>query len=233
MFNCNCTLRIVSLLELLMCISLLKNRPRLISAFLFGLVLVFFLPQSWSIWTRSLCGWNAAVWSYLTFIFWLIAHTTPARVAILADQEDEAAVLILIVLAAAAVASLVAIILELGTIKNLAPLDKVIHYVITLLTVLGSWCLVATLFTFHYARLYYRSPKENRALHFPDSELHPDYGDFLYFSFTIAVAAQTSDVSLASRSIRKVALAQSVLSFWFNMAILGLSINIAAGVVGG
>ena len=52
------------------------------------------------------------------------------------------------------------------------------------------------------------------------------------FSFTIAVAAQTSDVIVMSRSMRKVVLAQSVLSFLFNVAILGLSINIAAGLVG-
>jgi len=54
----------------------------------------------------------------------------------------------------------------------------------------------------------------------------------LYFSYTIAVAAQTSDVSVMSRSMRKIVLAQSILSFFFNLAILGLSINIAASLVG-
>jgi len=32
--------------------------------------------------------------------------------------------------------------------------------------------------------------------------------------------------------MRKIALAQSILSFFFNLAILGLSINIAASLVG-
>jgi uncharacterized membrane protein len=99
-------------------------------------------------------------------------------------------------------------------------------------TVFGSWCLVATLFTFHYARTYYRSPPEKRALGFPDKEENLDYWDFLYFSFTIAVAAQTSDVAVMSHSMRKTVLAQSILSFVFNFAILGLSINIAASLVG-
>jgi uncharacterized membrane protein len=98
---------------------------------------------------------------------------------------------------------------------------------------LGSWFFIATIFTFHYAKIYYRSPAQLRALQFPDANSQPNYWDFLYFSFTIAVAAQTSDVQLASRAMRKTALAQSILSFWFNMAILGLSINIAAGLVGG
>jgi uncharacterized membrane protein len=91
---------------------------------------------------------------------------------------------------------------------------------------------VATLFAFHYARNFYRSPVERRALRFPDEEASPDYWDFLYFSYTIAVAAQTSDVSVMSRSMRKIVLAQSLLSFFFNVVIVGLSINIAAGLVG-
>jgi uncharacterized membrane protein len=80
--------------------------------------------------------------------------------------------------------------------------------------------------------MFYRSHANHRPLAFPDAEENPDYWDFLYFSFTIAVAAQTSDVALMSRSMRKVVLAQSILSFVFNAAILGLSINIAASLVG-
>ncbi len=67
---------------------------------------------------------------------------------------------------------------------------------------------------------------------FPDHKLQPNYWDFLYFSFTIAVASQTSDVVLRSRTIRRAALAQSILSFYFNVAVLGLCVNIAAGLLG-
>lgn len=52
------------------------------------------------------------------------------------------------------------------------------------------------------------------------------------FSMTIAVAAQTSDISVKSGAMRKAVLAQSVMSFLFNAAIVGMSINIAAGMVG-
>ena len=48
---------------------------------------------------------------------------------------------------------------------------------------------------------------------------------------TIAVAVQTSDVAVTSRSMRKLVLGHSVLAFFFNLLILGLSINIAAGLV--
>jgi len=42
---------------------------------------------------------------------------------------------------------------------------------------------------------------------------------------------QTSDVVVRSRSLRKVVLGQSVLCFFYNLAILGLSINIAASLI--
>jgi uncharacterized membrane protein len=84
--------------------------------------------------------------------------------------------------------------------------------------------------------VYYRGPQDRLPLHFPDEAgepggFAPDYWDFLYFSFTIAVAVQTSDVSVTSRTMRKLVLGQSVLSFFFNLLILGLSINIAAGLL--
>ena len=90
---------------------------------------------------------------------------------------------------------------------------------------------MAVLYTFHYARLYYTAPKNEAPLAFPETDLLPNYWDFLYFSFTIATAAQTSDVVIRSRSMRKTVLAQSVLSFFFNLSIIGLSINIAASMV--
>ncbi|MGL5761668.1 MAG: DUF1345 domain-containing protein, partial [Plesiomonas shigelloides] len=58
----------------------------------------------------------------------------------------------------------------------------------------------------------------------------PNYWDFMYFSFTIAVASQTADVCIGSPEMRKVVLLQSVISFFFNMAVLGMSVNIGASL---
>ncbi len=80
-----------------------------------------------------------------------------------------------------------------------------------------------------YAHLYYsNSDKQQPWLRFPDKLLEPSYSDFMYFSFTIAVASQTADVEVASTPMRRAVLLQSVISFIFNMAILGLCINISA-----
>ncbi|MNY60307.1 hypothetical protein D3C86_1968410 [compost metagenome] len=68
---------------------------------------------------------------------------------------------------------------------------------------------------------------------FPEKPDEPGYWDFLYFSFTIAVASQTADVATGTTDMRQIALLQSVISFVFNLAILGLSVNVGAGLLSG
>ena len=65
-------------------------------------------------------------------------------------------------------------------------------------------------------------------LAFPGTD-HPDYYDFLYFSYVIGVACQTAEVNIFSPAMRRVALVHCVLAFFFNSAVLALTINIAAG----
>jgi uncharacterized membrane protein len=209
-----------------------RTRPRLISAIVTGISVGLALPWQWNPVMRALIGWNVTVWFYLCLMGWLMVRASHVRVRNIAEQEDKSAVVILVIMSIAAIVSIAAIILELSSARGLPFSHRMAHYAFTGSTVFGSWCLVATLFTFHYARIFYRSPVERRALSFPDKEENLDYWDFLYFSFTIAVAAQTSDVTVMSHSMRKTVLAQSILSFLFNVAILGLSINIAASLVG-
>ncbi|TFW05516.1 DUF1345 domain-containing protein [Oxalobacteraceae bacterium OM1] len=209
-----------------------RNRPRLIVALALGVAIGLLAPDKWAGITRVMTGWNAGVWSYLFLMAWMMTRSSPEQVAALAEREDEGTVAVLAVMSIGAVVSIAAIVFELATTKGATPEVRFGHYLFTALTLTGSWCLVAVMFTFHYAQAFYHSPPSQRALRFPEGEDNPDYWDFLYLAFTIAVAAQTSDVSIMSREMRKTVLAQSVLSFVFNAAILGLSINIAAGAVG-
>jgi uncharacterized membrane protein len=211
---------------------LARSHPRLVIALLTGSVSALMLPESWSVATRTLAGWNIAVWSYLFLMGLLMAPASHVRIRKIAEQEDNSGVAVLVILSIAATLSLATIVLELASAKQLTGNLRLFHYVFTAVTVLGSWLLVATIYTLHYARLFYRSPVDKRALRFPDNEQNPDYWDFLYFSMTIAVAAQTSDISIMSRAMRKAVIAQSILSFLFNAAIIGMCINIAAGLVG-
>jgi uncharacterized membrane protein len=84
----------------------------------------------------------------------------------------------------------------------------------------------------HYADMFYSAPPRDRPLLFPKTE-RPAFWDFAYFSFTIAAACQTADVSTADVSVRRVVILHSIISFAFNLAILGFAINITAGLISG
>ncbi|HYA60285.1 MAG TPA: DUF1345 domain-containing protein [Burkholderiaceae bacterium] len=210
-----------------------QGRPRLLTGLALGSCGAILLPQAIQPAARMLIAWNITVWSYLIMVGWLMFRATSTRVQAIAEREDPSATAVLVLMSITAMASLAAIVLELAATRELRVGERLIHYALTASTLLGSWLFVNTMFTFHYARMFYRSAQDRRPLRFPDAmAAAPDYWDFLYFSFTIAAAAQTSDVSVMTRSMRKAVLSQSVLGFLFNAAIIGLSINVAAGLIG-
>ncbi|MEX3628867.1 MAG: DUF1345 domain-containing protein [Burkholderia sp.] len=209
---------------------LFRNRPRMWVALLVGVAAL--LPVVHSRFARVLIGWDVTVWFYLALMWWQMTRVYHEKVREIAMREDESATTVLTIICLATVASVAAIAVELASAKSVGLRAGIEHYAVTGATLFGAWFLIPTIFTLHYARLYYQSPPKARALQFPHRELEPDYWDFLYFSFTIAVASQTSDVMLNNRSIRRAGLAKSILSFYFNMAVLGLSINVAAGLLG-
>jgi len=115
--------------------------------------------------------------------------------------------------------------------KNWTPLHQNIHTACSLLTIVLSWILFHGLYAFYYAHRYYDVDEGDpelpvrKGLIFPN-DAPPDYWDFLYYSFTIAMCYQTSDVTVSSRSMRRVTLVHAVFSFLYVTAILGLVINI-------
>jgi len=106
------------------------------------------------------------------------------------------------------------------------------HSVLAIATLVLSWLLVPTMFTMHYADMFYSARAEDQPLSFPQTKM-PVFWDFAYFSFTIAAANQTADVITTSTVMRKVVIAQEVISFIFNASIIGFAINITAGLIGG
>jgi uncharacterized membrane protein len=92
------------------------------------------------------------------------------------------------------------------------------------------------MFALHYARLYYDptprpgEPTDHTPLEFPDNQ-QPDYWDFMYFAFTLAVCYQVSDVTIYSRHLRRVALAHMLLSFLNVTMILGLVVEIVSTII--
>jgi uncharacterized membrane protein len=210
---------------------ILTNRPRIFIGLLFGIAAYVLEPWHLRPIQRVLFGWDCCMWLYLILVWTRMARASPQEVQRVAEREDEGATAVLSIITTAAVASLVAIVVELASAKGLGARAAGINYALTAATMIGGWFLIPTVFTLQYARYHHRAGHKCQ-LKFPEGNRDLDYWDFLYFSFTIAVASQTSDVMISSREARRTALAQSILSFFFNAAVLGLCVNIAAGLLG-
>ncbi|KTB61953.1 MULTISPECIES: DUF1345 domain-containing protein [Pseudomonas] len=208
---------------------LARTHPRLSSAAALGLAVGILVPADTLI-SKILIGWNAGVWTYLALMLWLTSRSRADDVKRIAEIEDENAGLVLFMVCIAAIASLATITVNLVGSKDLDSTARLLHYGFTGMTVIGSWLLTGVIFSVHYARLFYTWDGDEPALRFAEGLRNPNYWDFLYFSFTIGVAVQTADVGVATRALRKVVLGQSLIGFLFNTAILGFSINIAAGL---
>ncbi len=93
-----------------------------------------------------------------------------------------------------------------------------------------SWFVTHTLYSFRYARLYYLRG-DGDGLGFPGQRKPADI-DFAYFSFTIGMCFQVSDVAVSCSRIRRTALGHALLSFVYNTTIVSLAMNLAFTTLG-
>jgi uncharacterized membrane protein len=217
---------------LLNCIKhFLSVRHRLVFANLVGGLCFLILPTTLSLLTRFVVSWNLLAWIYLVLLWMLMLQKTNKDIHHTACKQDESAATVLMLVSVGAMVSLLVIFLELSTAKQSIGLTKIVHFALTFSTLIGAWLLVPTAFAIHYAHLFYLSPSTKKPVVFPDGNLEPSYWDFIYFSFTIAVASQTADIAINTTQARKLVTLQSILSFVFNISILGLCINVSASLV--
>jgi uncharacterized membrane protein len=207
---------------------LLAHQRLLVSAIV-GVIVAMAWPGVDSLLTRALLGWNVLIWVYLVWVGITLMLADSGHIKRLALAQAESAPVVLAIVVVAVVMSLVAVIFELISAKAAGPTHMLPHAIFGFVTVIGSWLLLPMLFGLTYASAYYGA-EPDCGLAFPGATLQfePDHTDFLYFSFTIAVTAQTSDVGVTTRAMRRLVLGQSVLSFVFNTTILAFAINAAA-----
>ncbi|MEJ0095880.1 MAG: DUF1345 domain-containing protein [Methylocella sp.] len=214
------------------------GHPRLFSGLFFAIVVGFFLPPEVRLVTRLLIAWNAGTWLYFILAAWLIIRADEASMRRRAKASDEGRLLVLVLTSFAAVASIGAIVAELASVKDLTGFPKAVHIGLANATIVSAWFFIHLTYALHYAHEYFdeldaepdKPAKVAGGLTFPATP-QPDYSDFLYFSFIIGVASQTADVKITAREMRRVSLAHSILAFFFNSAVLALTINIAAGLI--
>jgi uncharacterized membrane protein len=202
-------------------------RPRTFISILVGIVAFFLLPGSLRLVTRLLIGWDVFIALYLLLVYAMVLRSGLPHIRRNAVLQDDGRFLILLMTALGAFASLAAIVSELGAAHRNPP-----ELVFATLTIALSWAAVHTAFALHYAHEFYRGAKPG-GLDFPKGheDEHPDYWDFVYFSFVIGMTAQVSDVGVTDRMIRRTATAHGIISFVFNTALVALMVNIAASAI--
>jgi uncharacterized membrane protein len=213
-------------------VRFIHGHPRLWIAVVVGIAGFFFLTPALSFISRMLLSWDIGVVLFLVMIYLWMKGQTADQICSHYIDEDPSGPLILVAVTAAALLSLLAVVEPLATLKQAGHGERVWRFAIAAVTLIASWLLVPTMFTMHYADMFYSVPPKDRPLLFPRTE-RPAFWDFAYFSFTIAAACQTADVSTADVSVRKIVILHSIISFAFNVAILGFAINITAGLISG
>ena len=208
-----------------------KVRPRLTISTLLGLTVLLALPASISGPTRAIVAWDTGAVLYLVLAWTMMLRASVERMARRARMQDDGAVAVLTLTVVASLASLAVILLELIGLKGIAQEEHALRLGLAAITIICSWFIVHTSFALHYAHEYYVDPQraKNRCLEFPGTA-EPGYIDFLYFSFVLGTTSQTSDVAIASRELRRLAMIHGIIAFFFNATLLALAVNIAAGV---
>jgi uncharacterized membrane protein len=91
-----------------------------------------------------------------------------------------------------------------------------------------AWLFSNLVYALHYAFLFYGdsgSGQDKGGIDFPGVS-EPDYWDFAYFSFTLGMTFQTSDVAITSAAVRRTVLSHSLAAFVYNLGILAFTINV-------
>ena len=206
-------------------------RPRLYFSALAGLAVFLLLPRSLALSVREALAWDLSAAIYLTLAFRVMLTSTSDAIRVRAARQEEARVVILVIILLAILAGFVAIAGLLGEATD-APRQKILHLMLAAVTIVLAWMVTQVVCAFRYATEFYQPGRDSvvGGLDFP-SDNDPNYWDFFYFATSIGATSQTSDVSIRTKRLRQMVTVHAIISFFFNTAILALTINLAASLI--
>jgi uncharacterized membrane protein len=213
-------------------VRIVRARPRLFSSLgvFVAIAAILSAVTTWRLSPRLLVGWNIGIGLYLVLAFHMMTGSDVVSIRRRAAGEDEGKFAMLVLTVASALASLAAIIAELSSTLSGGGTRQPTQLVLAITTIVLSWAFIHTMFALHYAHEFY-DDEGGGGLTFPGPDEDPDYWDFMYFSFVIGMTSQVSDVGITSKPIRRTVAAHGVVSFVFNVALLALTVNIAASAI--
>nr|WP_294554424.1 DUF1345 domain-containing protein [uncultured Rhodopila sp.] len=169
----------------------------------------------------------------LTYVILFLVMTiviTPEQAADFARKREPSGTLVLILTVLLSLISIAVIPALQGSLSDRNALIKVSHVAASLLALFLSWILVHIFFSLQYMSVFYDDPAkasetELPRLDFPSRPM-PDFWDFMYFAFTIAMCYQTSDVTINGPAMRRLTLLHAIFSFFYVVLIIGLVVSI-------
>ena len=160
----------------------------------------------------------------------MIAHSgvTEIHRQSLAQDEGGFAILVLTIVSACASVGAVFTWLEIATRAETFALPVLAFL---LLTIMMSWAFIHTMFALHYAHEFYAEHhKTGGGLIFP-RDPEPTYWDFVYLAFSIGTATQVSDVEISSKRIRRTVTLHGIVSFFFNVTVIALTVGLVGDAI--
>lgn len=177
-------------------------------------------------WRFALAGWIVTAGTYVVWTQLILLGMDAEQTCRWATREDPTRWVADAVILSASVASLggVGYVVAAG---SRAGHEALVAAVFGILTVAASWVAVHTLFTVHYARLYYSDQPGGINFHDPEP---PRFRDFAYLAFTVGMTYQVSDTEIGLSSIRATVLRHALLSYLLGAVVLAVTINLIAGL---
>ena len=177
-------------------------------------------------WRFALVGWVVTAGVYVVWTRLLLGGMDADQTREYVNREDPTRWVADVVIVSASVASLggVGYVVAAGSHSGARAIAAA---AVGILTVAASWFAVHTLFTVHYARLYYSDEPGGINFHDPDA---PRFRDFAYVAFTVGMTFQVSDTDIGSTSIRVAVLRHALLSYLLGAVVLAVTINLIAGL---
>ena len=198
---------------------------RILIAVLFGVAVALVVGNTVG-WRFALVGWVVTAGVYVVWTRLILGGMDADATCTYVTREDPTRWVADVVILSASVASLggVGYVVAAGSHSGAAAIAAA---VVGILTVAASWFAVHTLYTVHYARLYYSD--EPGGINFHDPE-PPRFRDFAYLSFTVGMTFQVSDTEICLTSIRATVLRHALLSYLLGAVVLAVTINLIAGL---
>ena len=217
-------------------------RWRLALALLAGVSAALVAPALLGTLARVVVGWVGFAATDLTLILLGMWQADTEDIRRVASSEDLPRTQAFVLVVGAAMASMGAVVGLMGSVKGLSKDLRVLHVVLSIAAVVLAWTLVHLVFTLRYAHTYYNADddtgQDTGGLIFPDDQgddkgpkLTPNYLDFAYFSFIIGMTAQTADIGISNRSLRRTSLLHGLIAFIFNTVIVALTIGTIGGLI--